>query len=217
MMFYRTLLAGFFVLMTMMSMAQEKVQPPAGNMADTVFLMNGEVIVTTILDTSFYGVKIIRPGKKEKREMIIEGERLFSYKFANGHERVIYAQDTTVGNEFTILETRQFLVGERDAQKGFRSPWWPTGNVAVGFASAAVMNNFLSFAPPFAYAALSLVPKVTIKHKNVSDLSYLKSDTYILGYERVARKRRTLQSFLGGVAGLAVGFAARSVYNSFNN
>jgi hypothetical protein len=180
---------------------------------DTVFLMNGEIIVSTITDTAFYGVKVLRPGN-QKKEMIIEGERVFSYKFANGFEKTVYFQDTLIGNEFNIEETRQFLVGERDAQRGFKSPLWPAGNVLIGTVSGAMMGNVLAFVPPFAYAAGSIIPKVKIRHSTVSNMNYLKSDTYILGYERVARKRRTLQSFIGGVVGLGIGFAARSIYNT---
>jgi hypothetical protein len=194
--------------------AQDNAPVPVNQMKDTIYLMNGETLATTVLDTSFFGVKVLRPGKN--REMIIEGERIFSYKLANGFEKIVYFQDTMIGNEFSVAETRQFLIGERDAQKGYHSRLWPAGNIIIGVASAGLMNNVLAFIPPFAYAAGSLIPRVTIKHNTVSDLSLLKSDTYILGYERVARKRRTLQSFVGGVVGLGVGFLARSVYNSVN-
>jgi hypothetical protein len=207
--FFSILIITLFLFSThSMSHAQE-------TMKDTVYLMNGEIVTTTILDTSFYGVKILRPNSDpaKKREVIIEGERVFSYKI-NGVEKLVYFQDTTIGNEFSIEETRQFMVGERDAQKGFHSRLWPVGNVVLGAASAGIMNNILAFIPPFAYAAATLIPKVTIRHSTVSNMSYLRSDTYILGYERVARKRRTLQSFVGGVIGLGVGFAARSIVNS---
>jgi hypothetical protein len=206
--FLRTITVAFFLLNAGLLSGQPTSAPK-----DTVQLMNGEIIVSNVIDTSFYGVKILHPKKNKTKEMIIEGERIFSVKFANGHEKFIYFQDTTIGNEFTIEETRYFLYGERDADKGFKSPWWPVGNFAVGAASGFALNSYFSFLPPFAFPLMTRIPKVTIRHHTVSNLNYLKQDTYILGYERVARKKRVLKSFASGVVGLAVGFAARSVYD----
>lgn len=187
-----------------------------GAAKDTVVLMNGEIIVSDVIDTSFYGIKILEQKKNRTKEVIIEGERIFSVKFDNGHEKFIYYQDTLIGNEFTIEEVRYFIYGERDADKSYRSKWWPAGNFVIGAASAFTLNSFLSFVPPTIYP---LVPardwfKITIPHKTVSNPAYLKQDTYILGYERVARKKNAMRSFATGVIGLAVGFAARSIYDN---
>lgn len=211
---YFTLALVVFLILSMHSMSRAQ----GTGMKDTVYLMNGEIIAATITDTAFYGLKIVKTNSDpaKKHEIIIEGERIFSYKLANGFEKTVYYQDTMIGNEFTVEETRLFLLGERDADKGFRSRLWPASSMVLGAASAGVMNNLLVFGVPFFYAAGSILPKVNIRHNTVSNLGYLKSDTYILGYERVARKKRTLQTFVGGVIGLGVGFAARSVYNSVN-
>lgn len=212
----RTITFALILLVPGLSHAQE-LGGAAPN-KDTVYLMNGQIVPTTILDTSFFGVKILKQDKKRKmgREVIIEGERVFSYRINGGEEVIIYQQDSLLGNEFTISQTREFIVGERDAQKGYRAPIWPIVNAAIGFASAAYLNSVVAFAPPFAVGALSLVPRVTINKSTVSNLNLLKSDPYLEGYERVSVKRRTLRTFLSGVCGLAVGFAARSVYESVN-
>ena len=208
----RTITVAIFLLL----MGSACFAQPAGAPKDTVLLMNGEIVVTNVIDTTFYGVKVLEQKKKKTKEVIIEGERIFSVKFANGREKFIYFQDTTIGNEFTIDETRYFLYGERDADKKFKSPWWPVGNFAVGAISGYVFNSYFSFIPPFAFPLMTRIPKVTIRHHTVSNLGYLKQDTYILGYERVARKKRVLNSFATGVIGLAAGFAANSIYvNNF--
>lgn len=213
----RTITFAFIFLLSQLAFAQDATEGGSPK-RDTVYLMNGQIVPTTILDTSFFGVKILRQGKKGKlgREVIIEGERVFSYKINGGEEVIIYQQDSLLGNEFTIQQTREFITGERDAHKGYRSYSWPAANAVIGFASGAYLYSVISFAPPFAVGALSLVPRVSIDKSTVSNLNLLKSEPYLEGYSRVAEKRRTLKTLLSGVGGLAVGFVARSVYESVN-
>lgn len=209
-----TFLQTFAVTILLALVSSTGFSQTTGAAKDTVLLMNGEIIVSDVIDTSFYGVKILEQKKNKTKEVIIEGERIFSVKFDNGYEKFVYFQDTTIGNEFTIEETRYFLYGERDAARSFKSPWWPAGNFAVGAASGFILNSYFSFLPPFAFPLASRIPKVRIKHSTVSNLGYLKQDTYILGYERVARKKRVLQSFATGVVGLLAGVVARSIYDN---
>ncbi len=213
----RTITFAFILLLSQSAFAQEAAEGGSPK-RDTVYMMNGQIVPTTILDTSFFGVKILRQGKKGKlgREVIIEGERVFSYKINGGEEVIIYQHDSLLGNEFTIHQTREFIIGERDAQKGYRTYTWPAVNAVIGFASSAYLYSVLSFAPPFAVGALSLAPRVSIDKSTVSNLNLLKSDPYLEGYGRVAEKRRTLKTLLSGVGGLAAGFIARSVYESVN-
>lgn len=209
--FLRTIAVAILMLLAGNSFAQL-----SGPAKDTIQLMNGEIMITNVIDTSFYGVKILQEKKNKKKAVIIEGERIFSVKFANGHEKFIYYQDTAIGNEFTVNEARYFLYGERDADKGYRPKWWPAGNFVLGAASAFTLNSFVSFVPPVLYP---IVPardwfRITIPHNTVSNVNYLKQDTYILGYERIARKKNAMRSFVSGVIGLGIGFAARSVYDN---
>lgn len=173
---------------------------------DTVVMMNGEVIPCLITDSTLYGAKIkVKNTKGKTHDVLIEGERIFSLKFQNGREKILYKKDATEDDTFTVEEARLFIIGERDAKKGFRTLPVDIGGFVVGVAAGSV-GNMLSLVPPFAYSGLMLVPKVRIKHKTVSDMNYLKNDAYILGYERVARKKKAINSFKSGMAGVAVGF-----------
>ena len=62
-----------------------------------------------------------------------------------------------------------------------------------------------------------MYPKVKIKHSTVSNIEYLKQDAYIMGYERVARKKRKFQSMIGGGIGLVVGLGTYGVLKSTGN
>ena len=147
---------------------------------------------------------MIHDKKGKPREVLLEGERVFSLKFSNGREKVIYKMGASEDDSFTEEETRLFIAGERDAKKGFKSPAATIGGAVVGLAAGSV-GTMLSLIPPFAYSGIMLIPKVKVKRKTVSNENYLKQDAYLLGYERVARKNKSINSFKSGLAGVAVG------------
>jgi hypothetical protein len=54
--------------------------------------------------------------------------------------------------------------------------------------------------------AFSGVTKVKIRHSTISNPTNIDYDAYILGYERVSRSKRRIQSIIGGTIGLALGY-----------
>ncbi|MGQ0828554.1 MAG: hypothetical protein ACT4ON_09185 [Bacteroidota bacterium] len=169
---------------------------------DTILLLNGNIIITNIIDSTGGSVSFKNP-KKPKKNTVIENDRIFSITDSTG-ENIIYTYDTIIGNEFTIEEMRYFIRGEQDAQKGFKAKGAFWGNLFVG-AGAGITGFFFSPAAPFIFTALSGVPKVKIKKECVSDLECLNHDAYLMGYERVADKKRQLRSLVSGGIGLAAG------------
>jgi len=157
---------------------------------------------------------MVNPKNPEKR-LLIDNERIFSIKNDSG-EVIMYVYDSVIGNEFTIDEMRYFMRGEQDAQKGFKANGSFYGNMALS-AAAGVTGSFLSPVVPFVFAALVGIPKIKIKHSTVSDLNFLKHDAYLMGYERVARKKRKLRSLFGGGIGLAVGLGTYGILKGTGN
>src|SRR4030067_485531 len=100
----------YLIFLTSFSFAQNSIKyfPADESLRDTVLLMNGEEIITTVVDTTVDMVKIIGTSKK-KKEIIIDSDRIFSLKFSNGFEKVFYTQDSTVGNEYSVEEVRYFI------------------------------------------------------------------------------------------------------------
>lgn len=169
---------------------------------DTVILLNGDAVICTVLDTT-NGVTSIKNPKNPKKNILIENDRIFSIKNSSG-ESVMYVYDTLIGNEFTIEEMRYFIYGESDADKNFKATGSLVTGIVVG-ALSGVTGSFFCPIPPFIVTALTGLPKVKIKHSTVSNPDYLKHDPYLMGYERVARKKRKLKSLIGGGLGLAAG------------
>jgi hypothetical protein len=191
---------GFFLSIGSMFSQQDK---------DTLFLMNGKVYVSRVLDTLLGGVTI-KDEKDTSKQFTIDNDDLFSVKYADGREYFYYSQDTLIGNEFTREEMRYFMLGERDAKKGFKAPGSLFGSMAAGFAGG-LSGNILGPILPFGYLGLCGITKVRIRHETISNPYYIDHDPYILGYERQARAKRRIQCLIGGGIGLVAGYATNFV------
>ncbi len=171
---------------------------------DTIMLMNGNVVVEKVIDTLIGAVTVMHPEKAGEK-LHFEYDQLYAVKYANGFTDYYYRQDSLLGNYFTRDEMEYYIYGERDARKGFKARGSLIGSGAVGLVSGGLG---IFFAPvfPIGYMSLSGITKVRIKHSTISNPNYIEHDAYILGYERVARSKRRLQSLLGGAIGLVAGY-----------
>lgn len=173
--------------------------------ADTLFLMNGNIIVSPVLDTSFLAATFVDPEDSTKRQHI-ENESLFAIRYHTGDMFYYYKEDT-IQNFFSRDEMRLYMVGERDAKKGFKAKGSFIGTAACGLVGG-LSGTFFGPLLPLAYFAMVGIPKVKIKHNTVSNPNNVDYDSYLLGYERVARAKRRKASLIGGGIGLAVGYVA---------
>ncbi|HEX8516742.1 MAG TPA: hypothetical protein VF868_11120 [Bacteroidia bacterium] len=195
------LLSFTLVIFILPGFSQDTAGIYHGN-TDTVLLLNGETMICSVIDTT-NGLTSIRNPKNPKRNIVLENDRIFSITNNKG-ESVIYEYDTVIGNEFTVDEMRYFIRGEQDADKNFKANGCLAIGAVVGVLSG-ITGSFFSPIPPFAFTALSGLPKVKIKASTVSNPEYLKHDPYLMGYERVARKKRKFKSLIGGGIGLVAG------------
>lgn len=174
---------------------------------DSLFFMNGKIVISKVVDTTLNLVTAIDPKDSAKR-INYEDEELLAIRFNRNQQlKYYYRQDTVIGNWFTRDEMWMFVKGERDARKGFKPYGSFYGGIATGLIGG-LSGTFLGPLPPFTFTMLVGIPKVRIRHKTVSNPYYLDSDAYILGYEREARSKRRLQSLLGGAIGLVAGYVA---------
>ena len=177
---------------------------------DTVYLMSGKTVAGVVKDTSNQKLKILIPRKGNFKADFIDQELIFSVKYKNGTESVFYVQDTLFGNYYTPNEVRYYLQGERDARKSYRCRGWIAGGFVAGFAGG-YLHHPVGLAVPFAYSAISVGFRVKIRPGSVSNPDYLKYDTYLMGYEKVARQKRVMRTLVAGAIGFAAGFATTSL------
>lgn len=171
--------------------------------------MNGRVVVSPVIDTLFGAATFVDPEDSTKRSHI-ENDQLFAIKYHNGDVFYYYQQDT-IANWFSRDEMWMFMQGERDARKGFKPRGAMIGTVACGIAGG-ITGSFFGPLLPVAYASCVGFPKVRIRHQTVSDIRYLDSDAYILGYERESRAKRRIYAVIGTAAGLLLGYTTYFVW-----
>lgn len=173
---------------------------------DTIILMNGNVVVETVLDT-LLGAVTIKDAKKPTRKIHYEYEELYMVHYASGFKDYYYTQDTLKGNYFTRDEMMYYIYGEQDGRKGFKANGCLVTSMLFGFVGGAT-GTFFGPILPYGFMAMSGATKVRIRHSTISNPNYIDHDPYILGYERSARYKRKIKSLVGGTIGIAVGYVA---------
>lgn len=172
---------------------------------DSVYLMNGNVVGETVLD-SMLGAITINDSKKPGRKIHYEWDELYMVKFANGTNRYYYEQDSTKNNWFTREEMWLYTKGEKDARVRFKPK---ACAITAGIAGliGGMSGTFWAPIMPYGFMTMSGITKIKIRHSSVSDPKYVDYDSYILGYERTARQKRKIWSIIGGSIGLVAGYA----------
>jgi hypothetical protein len=183
---------------------------------DTVLFNNGKVIATHIIDTSGAKITIEKPNSSKHKKIEIDKEDVFSIRYgSNGKEIIEYIYDTLTGHDFTIDEARLFIAGEQDARRGYRATWTSVAGFAFGAAigfEGGPGDFFFVFIPSLAYTGVLSYPRIHIRHKSVTNLSNVKHDPYLFGYDNVARGRRTIRSLIWGCAGVLVGVTLHAIF-----
>ena len=181
---------------------------------DTIYFLNGEIKAVKVVDTVSHFVRFL-PEIRTKRPHVkdVEKDRIFSVKFSNGRDRIFYFYDSAIGNVFTVMEAKMFMLGEQEADKSYRNKWPPIIGFAVGAVSPIVFSNAVMLSPiPVVITPLyTLIPYIHVNTKSIQNKNYLQYDTYIMGYEKVARKKNRLHTIVGAAIGLAVGLGTWAV------
>lgn len=206
----RTPLRSWILFLAIVGLSA-RLQAQTPTAMDTVYLMSGKVLAGVVKDTTNDKLKILIPKKNnEFKADYIDRDLVFSVKYKSGRESVFYLQDTLFGNYYTPNEVRYYLQGERDARRSYRCRGWIAGGFIAGFAGGYT-RSVIGFIPPFAYSAVSVGFRVKIRPGSVSNPDYLKYDTYLMGYEKVARQNRIMRTLVAGAIGFAAGFATNTI------
>jgi hypothetical protein len=187
---------------------------PDTNKKDTIFFLNGEIRAVKVIDTVSHLVRFLSEKKRRKPKVLeVEKDRLFSIKFSDGTERILYFHDSALGNVFTVIEAKMFMLGEQEAGKSYRNIMPAVIGFAVGAVSPVLLSNAVILSPvPAAVSPLhTLIPYIKINVKAIENKEYLQYDTYLMGYEKVARKKNFITALIGAGAGLATGFGIWAV------
>jgi hypothetical protein len=196
---------GFlFALLLNAPLFAQETQQQGGNL----LLVNGKIIPFKLIESNGYDLVYRTPDPKNKLKKI-DPERVFSIKYIDGSERVIFQRDTLDPLEFTEDEMRLFIKGEQDADRLYHN------NLnKVGAFTAGVVSSYFGFygviGPPL-YATFfgAFTPKVE-KIKGV-DTELIKIPEYREGFEKKARDRKIRNMLISGFIGFAAGAITISV------
>jgi hypothetical protein len=217
--FYKQILLLLAVFLTGAIIGQDKIQ-----------LMNGKVLrgkLKTEFD-DFYNFDYYKNGGKVK-SMELSKFRMFSITNGTDAEQVLYKQDTLMGNFYSENEMRMYVYGQRDAFKSFKSTSLFVASFTLGFASVILdtyefqegndnppgfFNRTPTIAPiivPFAMTIGSGLFKTKVRKEHAADITFLSSEYYIEGFQKVAKVKRVKSAFIGSVAGVVAGFVVYSI------
>ncbi|HYG50786.1 MAG TPA: hypothetical protein VD905_07775, partial [Flavobacteriales bacterium] len=199
---------------------------------DKVNLMNGQTFEGTITDTTDGKITMNFMRKSKTSTRVIEHYRVFSIEKANQPEYIFYKRDTTIGNFLTPQEMRYFFLGEKDARKNYNpiNLKIATGLITYGISLMDTYNTdtvthkftkgffksepgLISIVAPFAVTVISGLFAVEININKVSNKNYLNEQSYIDGFEKIARSKKVFGaltfSVIGGGLGILSYFIAR--------
>lgn len=118
---------------------------------DTLLLISGKVIPAKSVDLKDYTIAYRKPGDGSKLKTI-DPERVFSIQYGDGSERIIYTPDTLDPMEFTVSQMRNFIKGEQEASRFYKS----TTNKGLAFVvgGGASILGFYGLAIPPLYSTV---------------------------------------------------------------
>ncbi len=212
-MIFRKILLFFAFFITLPAFGQISTTADTTRL-DTIFFLNGEVRAVKIVDTVYHLIRFLPEKRRKKPHVLdVEKDRVFSVKLSNGQEHLVYFHDTTVGNVFSVLEAKMFMLGEREADQHYRNKWPFIFGFSVGSASPLLFANALAFSPiaPAVTPLYTLIPYIKIDTTKISNKNYLQYDTYLMGYEKVARKKNFIHAMIGAGTGLGIGLGTMAI------
>lgn len=184
---------------------------------DQVTLISGATVdgkVTTVSD-SIVSYTVQKKSKVKERSM--DAYRVFSIRYADGSNVIVYEQDTATGNYFSQDEMQLFVFGEQDARKNYRGGKMFALGALYGIAGGlALPESFLVVLVPASATILAMVPRVKIKPSMARNSALLSEPAYVMGFERTARGKKIQNVLKGSVVGTILAVAGWNIANSGN-
>ncbi len=155
--------------------------------------VNGEVITYE---------KTKSPGNQKR----LFTDKVFSVKYADGKEKIIYNPDTSMG-ELAVERQRMFINGTREAREKYSE--FTAYIIGFGFGVVGPWLGGISFPvltpfPPATGVFISslMSPKMT---NQPVDKKYFNNEEFLMGYQKKARGIKTRHALFGALTGIAAG------------
>jgi len=175
---------------------------------DTLVLITGRTIIVKSVELNEHTIVYRKFGDRPKFKKM-DPERVFSIKYADGHERVIFRQDSLDPMDFTEEQMRMFIKGEQDATLYYHNTLNKGLSFAIGAGSAIFGIWGLAGPPIYSTVVGSFSPNMN--KQKVSDPALRNNQEYCEGYERKVRDRKIRNAWVGGLGGFIIGVVAYTI------
>ncbi len=153
--------------------------------------------------------KSLRPEKK--KETYVSRDDVFAIIDSDGNRQILYEYQPEYGNDYTVREMEEFMLGQRDAMLNYKAPLAFWGGAAFGLLGGlAWQNSIFAVSTPVVWTLFTAIPPIHIKERYMHDPN-MKTDAYRAGFARNARSRQLIQGLKGSVIGTAAGVLLYSV------
>lgn len=219
---------------------QKEVEFPS-EFNNAIVLNNGKILKYEIVNANDFEIQYLNDKKQIKS---IEMDKVFSYQKQSTPLKVMYVEDIEKGNDLTLGQMKKFVMGSIDSRNNYKGyPLFITGaalsysavfidtylfkqeanemNESVNFpgsdykpgAFKSEMSVFPIFVP-LVFSLSTAIPKTRLREKHVHFSKYKEDTYYQMGFEKMARQKRVMNSLTGSLSGLLLGYLSYFVVNS---
>lgn len=169
-----------------------------------ITLLNGKEINSDhveIQETHLLYQKLTKKDSSDLKRIYLGN--VFSITYLNGEERVLYKQDTLIGNDFSVEEMRMFITGEQEARQSYHNKLPFVAGFAFGVAGGMFLGVY-SFIAPAVGSQIFALGYPNMKNQAVFEKSLISNQAFVTGYQKRARQKKINSSLLGGGIGLVL-------------
>ena len=182
---------------------------------DTITLINGKQIAAISVPDSastniYYNIARKDGSLKMKKIDLLD---VFSIEYSSNITKVIYRQDSILGNELSYEEMNHYVLGQQHALKYFKSPW----AFPIGLISAPVAVNYMGYygliSPAIAATGIGLRTPKLVKPELVNE-SLREDKNFMEGYRIQATKTKVKHTIFGGITGIGISLLALAFFSN---
>ncbi len=210
------ILALLIFSLSFLNLAQAQDQTTA---KDTLWYLNGDYEL--ISDYAFVeDGRVLNYVNRKGKHKDIETFFLFIINKTDGTKKVLYKPTMEEeGDTLTVEEMRAFVIGGFFGNTKYKAPLATVEGFIVGAASpflvASVgLNPFYSIIIPAANSTLIGITSPSDKKIREKYPELSKNEMFVEGYKQSAKRKRTKNSIVGGLIGMAAGIAAVFIIGS---
>jgi hypothetical protein len=170
---------------------------------DSIVLYNGKSILGKVSDNKNQTFISYKFQKKNKVKIkYLSKENIFAIYYRDSLDDVLYVPDVSEEVPFTIDEMQRFVSGSNLARYNYHPRWATICGAATGLGG--IYLGFFGMLIPTAYIAVSSAVPVKPLKKKYFPADKVNDDFYVEGFKQEAKRKKLVNSLLGGVSGFLV-------------